>query len=74
MATETDSSHYDMGGYDAIDVMRACMTKDELIGFLRGNVIKYAVRMGRKHGEPASVDAEKLKDYAARLAEEMASR
>ena len=59
--------HYDLGGgTDALDVMRGCMTEEQYVGFLRGNVIKYAVRLGRK--DSLESDAAKLVDYAEKLA------
>ena len=62
--------HYDLnGGADALDVMQGCMTPEQYVGFLKGNVVKYAIRLGRKGG-PADwiVDAGKLADYASRYA------
>ena len=56
-------------GIDALDVMRGCMSSAAFIGFLRGNVIKYAVRMGRK-GDMLP-DAEKMADYARMLVDEL---
>lgn len=35
---------------EAIDVIRAFSDRDELRGFLRGNVIKYVLRYDRKGG------------------------
>ena len=45
--------------------MQAVLTEEEFIGFLKGNIIKYAMRQGRKLG--ASDDAEKAKHYLAKL-------
>ena len=45
--------HYDehyKSEHQPIEVMQANMTNDELIGFLRGNIIKYALRFGSKNG------------------------
>lgn len=66
----TAPDHYAlMDGYDALDVMRASMTPERFEGFLQGNVLKYAMRLGRK-GDAAE-DAAKLADYAVRLKNEM---
>jgi len=46
--------------------MRAQMTDDEWRGYLRGQVIKYCWRMGRK--DAAQQDAKKLLWYATFLA------
>ena len=37
------------------------MSKDEYIGFLKGNIIKYTIRAGKK--EDAVQDLEKAKNY-----------
>ena len=48
------------------DVMQAVLTREEFIGFLRGNVIKYSMRAGKKEG---SDDAGKARHYMAKLRE-----
>jgi hypothetical protein len=47
-------------------VMEAVLTHEEFVGFLKGNVIKYAMRQGKKH---ESDDANKARHYALKLAE-----
>ena len=47
-------------------VMEAVMTPDEFRGFLKGNIIKYSMRAGRKDG---SDDAGKALHYMHKLAE-----
>lgn len=42
--------------------MQANMTPEEFRGFLKGNIIKYACRCGRK--DDALKEAEKIKRYA----------
>ena len=39
-----------------IEVMEANMTLEEFRGFLRGNIIKYACRLGRKDDEVQEVN------------------
>lgn len=58
---EAKNQHY-ITTHQPIEVMQANMTHDELIGFLKGNIIKYACRCGRKD-EPLK-EAEKIKQYA----------
>lgn len=61
-------AHYELAnGMDALDVMRASFTPDMYMGFLVGNVIKYALRFRRK-GQLVS-DVDKLADYAAMLSQ-----
>ena len=63
---QVDGSHYKDMPIEPWDVMRAVMTRDEFIGFLKGNVIKYSLRAGRKEG---SDDVAKARHYMEKLAE-----
>lgn len=53
--------HY-QGKVEPIELMQAQMTQAELIGFLKGNIIKYATRCGKKD-DPAK-EVSKIKRYA----------
>lgn len=55
------NAHYDTT-HQPIEVMQANMTREELIGFLKGNIIKYACRCGRK--DDPKKEAAKIKQYA----------
>ena len=46
-------SHYEIGdtGIEAIDIIRETLTKEEFIGYCRGNVLKYSIRANKKNGE-----------------------
>lgn len=55
------TKHYD-SPHQPIETMQANLSTLEFIGYLRGNIIKYACRMGKK-GE-ALADAEKIQRYA----------
>jgi hypothetical protein len=57
--------HYKDMGIQPWAVMEAVLTKEEFIGFLKGNVIKYAMRQGKKDSD----DANKARHYAVKLAE-----
>lgn len=52
MVKKTDDinhpDHYMAGGIETIDIIKAKMSKDEYLGFLKGNVIKYVTRAGQK--------------------------
>lgn len=48
-----------------IETMQANMTREELIGFLKGNIIKYVCRCGRKDDVPK--ETAKIKQYAVWL-------
>jgi len=43
-------AHY-QGAVQPIQLMRAQMSKEAFMGFLRGNIIKYASRLGKKDKE-----------------------
>lgn len=45
------------------DVMEAILTQEEFIGFLKGNIIKYAMRQGKKGDD----DADKARHYMEKL-------
>ena len=62
--------HYISGGMEAIDVMKAFLSADEFNGYLRGNAIKYLLRLNQKGS--AKMNAEKCGWYVNRLAKELA--
>ena len=55
------NKHY-ISDHQPIETMQSNMTHEEMIGFLKGNIIKYACRCGKKD-EPLK-EAEKIKQYA----------
>lgn len=61
-------SHYRVEGIpEAIEIMKHLMTKEQMEGFLWGNILKYAYRYGRK-GDKAET-AGKIAWYATKLKE-----
>lgn len=44
-------SHYTSGKVECIDCIESAMTPEQFCGFLRGNVIKYCFRCGKKDEE-----------------------
>ena len=59
-------SHYTTGGIECIDAMQAMLSREEFIGYLRGNVFKYQWRYQHKNGIE---DLKKAQWYANRLIE-----
>lgn len=51
------------GNFEAIDLIRDQLTDDELMGYYKGNILKYKCRAGNKPGEPIEKDLEKAKEY-----------
>ena len=60
--------HYTQGGVECIEAIKASMSKDEFLGYLKGNVIKYLWRY-RLKGK-ASEDLKKAQFYLSRLEQE----
>ena len=63
------SRHYDAGGIEVQDVIKAKLTSEQYEGWLLGNVIKYSLRRNFK-GQPAR-DDEKAAYYSKWLSELM---
>jgi len=57
--------HYKAGGIETIDFIQAKLTREEFIGYLKGNALKYASRVGKKGN--ADIDAGKMAWYAMKL-------
>lgn len=55
--------HY-QGDVEPIELMQAQMTREAFMGFLRGNIIKYASRFGKKDNESTIKEAAKIRVYA----------
>lgn len=66
------SSHYQLTLLQPLEIMQRTMTKEEFIGFLKGNIIKYSIRGGHKEGESPEKDSTKVNTYHRwlRLAEQ----
>lgn len=67
-----NSTHYELwNGFEAIDVIKLSLTPEEYRGFLKGNILKYQLRLGKKD----NVDKEivKIKDYQSELNESITS-
>jgi len=65
--TQVEGDHYKTMGIQPWDVMQMVLTEEEFVGFLKGNIIKYAMRAGKKDG--ATKDTEKALHYKAKLLE-----
>ena len=66
MSIDPKSDHYDVGGVEVVNVIRAKLTDAQFEGYLLGNVIKYVLRANHKGDfcrdiEKASVYLEQLK-------------
>jgi hypothetical protein len=64
-ALQIGGQHYKDMGIQPWAVMEAVLTPEEFVGYLKGNVIKYAMRQGRKDSD----DTGKAQHYAMKLKE-----
>ena len=64
---QVGGTHYQDMPTQPWDVMQAVLTPEEFEGFLKGNIIKYSMRAGKKQG--CTDDADKAKHYAQKLRE-----
>lgn len=63
---QVSGNHYKDMPIQPWHIMEAVLTREEFIGFLKGNVIKYSLRAGRKDGTD---DAGKARHYMQKLRE-----
>jgi len=63
---QVGGSHYKTKVIQPWDAMASCMSPEEFVGFLRGNVIKYTMRCNDKGGRQ---DLEKAQHYLTKLLE-----
>jgi hypothetical protein len=64
--------HYTVGGYEALDVMKAKLTPEEYIGAMKFNVLKYLMRANYKGHHDQ--DCEKAQFYAKELCNALTSK
>ena len=63
---QVGGTHYTDMVIQPWDVMESVLTHEEFVGFLKGNIIKYSMRAGKKDG---SDDASKAAHYFLKLKE-----
>lgn len=67
----TNNNNYDQHYKDLpvepVALMKVLLTPEELRGFYKGNILKYALRAGHKPGEDASKDLSKMQAYVHML-------
>jgi hypothetical protein len=63
---QVSGNHYKDMPIQPWAVMESVLTHDEFVGYLKGNIIKYSLRAGRKEG---SDDAGKAEHYMEKLKE-----
>ena len=72
MSRDPNSSYYDAGGIETLDIIKAKLTSKQYQGYLLGNALKYSCRLMHKNtGEGRLRDAMKAKNYMSWLADEL---
>ena len=69
-AKNPNSKHYELWeNFEAIDVIKLALTDEEYKGFLKGNILKYRLRAGKKNIENDNIikDIGKSIDYEREL-------
>lgn len=61
------NKHYEEMAVQPIELMEAILTREEIRGYLKGNIIKYGKRAGHKEGESVEKDVNKFKHYKEML-------
>lgn len=70
LIADPHNEHYKEMPIEPFMLMRDLLTKEEFIGFIKGNMIKYALRAGHKGGQQGSdEDVDKYYFYAQYLRE-----
>lgn len=60
--------HYKLwSGMEEFELHKSLLTKEEYIGFLKGNILKYQMRMSRKPGVSIEQDIKKRDFYSSEL-------
>ena len=70
--TAQGAAHYQQADVQPIEVMQKYLTPEQFIGLLRGNILKYTLRLG--HKDDAVKDAQKAAQYASWLVDALAGK
>ena len=65
MNIKENKHHILWGDTQSIEVIKSFLTPDEYKGFLKGNILKYQLRLGKK--DSVVQDMKKIKDYTDEL-------
>ena len=65
MNIEENKHHLLWGDTESIELIEDFLTKEEYIGFLKGQVLKYQLRLGKK--DNIEKELKKIEDYTKEL-------
>lgn len=63
--------HYNWLKKEVIEIIKDCLTPEEYIGYLKGNIIKYSLRAGLKDYDKLEEDLGKRNKYLNWLLDEL---
>ncbi len=64
----TKPNHYKLWpDMKEFELHKKLLSREEYIGFLKGNILKYQMRLGKKPNEPVDRDQDKIKVYTEEL-------
>tara|TARA_R110002020_G_scaffold7277_3_gene30762 strand:+ start:672 stop:884 length:213 start_codon:yes stop_codon:yes gene_type:complete len=61
MNNKENNHHLQWDGVDSSDIIKSYLTIEEYQGFLKGNLLKYQLRLGKK--DSIAKDMAKIEDY-----------
>lgn len=67
-SSNINPDHYKTGGIETIDIVEAKLSREEFLGFCKGNIIKYVTRANYKNGLE---DYKKAQWYLDKLIKEL---
>ena len=70
MSADENSTYYDAGGIETINIIKSKLTPEQFQGYLLGNGLKYLCRMMHKSVDPYR-DADKASHYINWLKQEL---
>ena len=65
MNIQENKHHQLWEGTQSLDIMKKVLTDEEYKGFLKGNILKYQLRLGKK--DDTEKEIQKIKDYTEEL-------
>jgi len=65
MNTKENKHHEQWKGVESMDIIKSFLTIEEYYGFLKGNILKYQLRLGKK--DDVEKEKAKIEDYRKEL-------
>ena len=66
---DPNPKYYEVIDMEVFEIMEKLLTKEEFRGFIKGNILKYRLRIGNKEDQPIEKEMVKIKEYEKKLRE-----